>query len=88
MAEIILTCVGEACPVPLIKAQKKLEEMKAGEVLIIKTDQSCAVRNIPEWAGKRGYIVNVEEVDHGLWEVYIEKHNLNMHGGLTHGYKK
>jgi TusA-related sulfurtransferase len=73
MSAIRLECLGEACPIPLIKAQKKMAALKAGEVMIVETDHSCALKNVPEWAIKEGYHVEVTEVDAGLWEIYIKK---------------
>ena len=73
MAEYTLDCLGEACPVPLMKAEKKMAEMKVGDVLIIAVDHSCAMKNIPDWARKVGHNVEVEEVDDGEWEIIIEK---------------
>lgn len=69
----MLDCFGEACPVPLIKAQNKLKELEIGDVLIVQIDHSCAMKNVPEWARTEGYNVEVEEVDDGEWEVIIEK---------------
>jgi len=71
--EVELDCMGEACPVPLIKAEKALEKMDAGDTLIIAIDHSCAMKNVPEWARKQGHNVEVEEVDDGEWEVFVEK---------------
>lgn len=73
MAELTLDCLGEACPVPLMKTEKKINSMAVGDVLIVQIDHSCAMKNIPEWARKQGYNVEVEEVDDGEWEVVIEK---------------
>ena len=73
MAEIRLDCLGEACPIPLVKAQKKIKELAIGDILIVEIDHSCAMKNVPEWARKDGYNVEIEEVDDGEWEVYIEK---------------
>ena len=73
MAEVRLDCLGEACPVPLIKTEKKLNTMKIGDMLTVDIDHSCAMKNIPEWARKEGHNVDIEEVDDGQWEVYIEK---------------
>ncbi|MBU3190185.1 sulfurtransferase TusA family protein [Clostridium bowmanii] len=73
MSEVNLNCLGEVCPIPLIKAQKKLAIMKVGDVLIVEIDHSCAMKNIPEWARKEGHNVDIEEIDDGQWEVYIEK---------------
>lgn len=73
MNEVIIDCFGEACPVPLVKAQNKLNEMAIGDVLIVQIDHSCAMKNVPEWARTAGHNVEVEEVDDGEWEVIIEK---------------
>jgi TusA-related sulfurtransferase len=73
MPKIRLDCLGEACPIPLIRTQKKMETMKVGEILIVEIDHSCAMINIPEWARKEEHNVNLEEVDDGQWEICIEK---------------
>ncbi|MCF4114179.1 MULTISPECIES: sulfurtransferase TusA family protein [Dethiosulfovibrio] len=71
--EYTLDCLGEACPIPLIKAQKKMAEMSVGDTITIEIDHSCAVKNIPEWANKEGYNCEIEEIDDGQWEIWIEK---------------
>ncbi len=73
MAEYELDCMGEACPVPLMKTEKKMGTLTAGDVLVVHIDHSCAMKNVPEWARKQGYNVEVEEVDDGEWDVIIEK---------------
>ena len=73
MKEFELDCLGEACPVPLVKAQNQLKKMDIGDVLIVQIDHSCAMKNVPEWARKDGHNVEIEEVDDGEWEVIIEK---------------
>ncbi len=71
--EVTLDCLGEACPIPLVKAQNKLKELAAGDVVIVQIDHSCALKNIPDWARKDGHNVEIEEVDDGEWEIIIEK---------------
>ena len=71
--EVVLDCLGEACPVPLVKAEKALEKLEVGDVLIVQIDHSCAMKNVPEWARKNGHNVELEEVDDGEWECFIEK---------------
>ena len=73
MAEHRLDCMGEACPVPLLKVQKKMPALNIGDVLIVEIDHSCAMKNVPEWARKEGHNVDIEETGDGEWEVYIEK---------------
>lgn len=71
--EVELDCLGEACPVPLVKTEKALEKLDIGDMLIVLIDHSCAMKNVPEWARKQGHNVEIEEVDDGEWECYIEK---------------
>ena len=71
--EVALDCMGEACPVPLIKAENALKKLSLGDVLVVQIDHSCAMKNVPEWARKEGHNVEIEEVDDGEWEVFIEK---------------
>lgn len=73
MKEVRLDCLGEACPIPLMKTEKKIEELEIGDVLIVMIDHSCAMKNVPEWAYKQGHNVEIEEVDDGEWELIIEK---------------
>jgi len=73
MNEIIIDALGEACPVPLIKAQNAIKEIAVGDVLVLQVDHSCAMKNVPEWARKDGHNVEIEEVDDGEWEIIIEK---------------
>jgi TusA-related sulfurtransferase len=73
MKEFVLDCMGEACPIPLVKAQKKMEEVETGDVVIVQCDHSCAMKNVPEWARNAGHNVEIDEVDDGEWEIIIEK---------------
>lgn len=73
MAEYRLDALGEACPVPLIRTEKKMKELAIGDTLIVEIDHSCAMKNVPEWARKQGYPVEMEEVAEGQWEIYITK---------------
>ncbi|MEW8958946.1 MAG: sulfurtransferase TusA family protein [Moorella sp. (in: firmicutes)] len=73
MAEYVLDALGEACPVPLIRTEKKMQELKVGDILIVQVDHSCAMKNVPEWARKQGYNVELEEVEEGRWDIIIEK---------------
>lgn len=73
MKEVVLDCLGEACPVPLVKAEKAIAELEIGDMLIVQLDHSCAMKNVPEWARTQGYNVEIEEVDDGEWECFIEK---------------
>ena len=73
MKEFELDCIGEACPIPLMKTEKKMEDLSVGDVLVVHIDHSCAVKNAPEWARKQGHNVEIDEVDDGEWDLVIQK---------------
>lgn len=73
MAEFTLDCMGEACPIPLIKTEKEMEKLSVGDVVVVQVDHSCAIKNVPEWARTQGYNVEIDDVDDGEWEIIIEK---------------
>ena len=55
------------------RPQQDREELVVGDVLVVEIDHSCAMKNIPEWAGKEGHNFEIEEVADGQWEIVIEK---------------
>jgi TusA-related sulfurtransferase len=73
MTEFKLDCMGEACPIPLVKTQKQMARMAVGDVVVVHIDHSCAMKNVPEWARKEGHNVEIEETGDGEWEIIIEK---------------
>ena len=73
MKEVELDCMGDACPIPIVKTEKALEKLDIDDILIVQIDHSCAMKNLPEWARDAGHNVEIEEVDDGEWEVVIEK---------------
>ncbi len=42
--EVVIDCLGEACPVPLVKTEKALEKLEKDDVLIVQVDHSCAMK--------------------------------------------
>lgn len=69
---ISVDCVGEICPVPLVKAQIQYKKIKPGETVTIVTDHSCTPQNLKEAFEKLNCEVTVEE-DNGIWEITIRK---------------
>lgn len=71
MAEKFLAAWGEMCPLPLLKAEKELKQLKVGDKLVIETDHSCTARTFENWSIKRNLPVEVEEVECGVWQIRI-----------------
>ncbi|MDR3302174.1 MAG: sulfurtransferase TusA family protein [Spirochaetaceae bacterium] len=73
MAEHFLDCIGEACPVPLIKAKQELAGMHSGDVLTINVDHTCAIKNIPDYMSGLGYPAELKETGEGEWDIVVKK---------------
>jgi TusA-related sulfurtransferase len=70
---ISIDCIGDPCPLPLIKAEKKLRKLQGDDQLCLEIDHNCALNSIPEWARNKGYQVKVEETPYLEWKIYIKK---------------
>ena len=54
-AEITLDLSGLLCPLPVLKARKRLLQMKAGEILqVIATDPMAAI-DMPHFCNEQGH---------------------------------
>ncbi|MGL4798284.1 MAG: sulfurtransferase TusA family protein [Cellulosilyticaceae bacterium] len=73
MNQVILDCLYEPCPIPLLKVVKEIEALNKGDIIIVEADHTCVVINIKEWAEQEGHGFDYLEVENGLWEIYIEK---------------
>jgi tRNA 2-thiouridine synthesizing protein A len=68
----LIDCVGEICPVPLVKAQIQYKKINPGESITIVTDHSCTPQNLKEAFEKLDCEITLEEED-GIWEITIRK---------------
>lgn len=64
---------GEMCPIPLIKAQRKLKTLKNGDVLVMETEHSCTSQGIVVWAKNNRYHIEEKEVANGIWHLELTK---------------
>ncbi|MDF2531950.1 MAG: hypothetical protein K0Q65_1531 [Clostridia bacterium] len=69
---ILVDCIGEMCPVPLIKAQIQYKKINSGEHITIIADHSCTSQALIDAFKKFDCDVKVEE-ENGIWEITITK---------------
>lgn len=53
MAEI-LDCLGQRCPLPVIRLARRLPEVPVGTVIRVRADDPAAAVDIPAWCRMRG----------------------------------
>ena len=71
--EITLDLSNLLCPLPVLRARKKLLQMKQGEVLhVIATDPMAAI-DMPHFCTEQGYALLAQEKDGALLRFWIRK---------------
>ncbi|WP_372994293.1 sulfurtransferase TusA family protein [Lutispora sp.] len=66
-----IDCLGDICPIPILKTKKELKSIKPGEVVKVVTDHSCVLESVINNFKK--YNITYEEVINGVWEIFITK---------------
>ena len=64
---------GEICPYPMLKTNEELDSDKDINILEVLTDHSPALSTIPPQALKRGYEVDIDEIDNSEWKITLKK---------------
>lgn len=74
MAQHVLETDGQVCPFPLVGAKQAMEQLPAGDELVINFDCTQATDSLPEWAAENGYPVT-EFVKRGAaeWSITVQK---------------
>ena len=59
-----LDATGLLCPLPVLKAAKRLKAMAPGAVLRVKADDPAAVVDVPHFCAEQGHdLLSAEEED-------------------------
>ncbi len=74
MPDHFIDALGEMCPIPIIRAEKKIKQIQVKERVVLKTDHSCSISSVTNhFQLKFGYKCTVEEEEEGIWQITIEK---------------
>lgn len=68
-----IDCLGEICPIPIVRIKQNLKSMISGDSIKVITDHSCTHQSILDFFKKKKYCVECEEVINGVWEITITK---------------
>ena len=72
MAEAVIDARGQQCPIPVVKANKALSEMKEPGTLKVHVDNETAVANLLKLAGSKGLQAKSHMKDENHYVVEIE----------------
>lgn len=69
-----LDATGLLCPLPVLKARKRLSAMAQGQVLRMTADDPAAVIDVPHFCAQAGHDLIASEVE-SLTQVYLIRKN-------------
>ena len=69
MTETTLDATGLLCPLPVLKARKRLLGLETGEILVVTADDPAAVVDIPHFCAEAGQTL-LDSKDNGKFQTY------------------
>lgn len=71
--DVDLDTTGLLCPLPVLKAAKRLRAMSSGETLRMTADDPAAVIDVPHFCAEQGYDLVSEDDRDGVQTYLIRK---------------
>ena len=72
--DAILDTIGLLCPLPVLKARKRLKSMEKGEVLRLLTSDPAARIDVPQFCAESGHtLLGIEETGAGTRAFLIRR---------------
>ena len=68
--ELTLDAVGLLCPLPVLKARKRLQALTAGQVLTVLADDPAAIVDVPHFCAEAGHTLVSSDLD-GAVQTYV-----------------
>jgi TusA-related sulfurtransferase len=68
-----IDCLGDMCPIPIIKIKKELKKTKINVSIKVITDHSCVAESIKNHFTRKDIQLEFDEVMNGIWEIIITK---------------
>lgn len=65
-----LDATGLLCPLPVLKARKRLKSMAPGQILRVLADDPAAIVDVPHFCVEAGHEL-VDQSDDGATQVYV-----------------
>lgn len=70
-----LACEGLACPMPVVRTKKAMEELRTGEVLEVRATDKGSVADLRSWSKRTGHQYIGLKEENGVFRHFIRKSN-------------
>lgn len=66
-----LDAIGLLCPLPVLKARKRLMSLEVGDLLVLHTDDPAAVVDVPHFCAESGHALetSMESPQGMIWHI-------------------
>lgn len=71
--DMVLDCVGLACPMPIFKTSSKIKELKPGQLLKVQSDDDGIEKDMPAWCKMTGHEYLGLFKHDGEYHVFVRK---------------
>jgi tRNA 2-thiouridine synthesizing protein A len=72
--DAVLDTVGLLCPLPVLKARKRLKSMEKGEILRLLASDPAALIDVPHFCAESGHaLLGIEETGEGTRAFLIRR---------------
>ncbi|WP_188207397.1 sulfurtransferase TusA family protein [Alkalibacillus aidingensis] len=68
-----LDAKGLACPMPIVRTKKAIEDINSGEVLEVHATDVGAKSDLTAWTKSSGHDLIESKEDNGVYKFYIRK---------------
>jgi tRNA 2-thiouridine synthesizing protein A len=68
-----LDTTGLLCPLPVLKAAKRLRSMAAGDILRMVADDPASIIDVPHFCAEQGFELQKQEIDNAPYTYFIYK---------------
>lgn len=68
-----LDALGLLCPLPVLKARKRLQALSSGQLLRVQADDPAAVVDIPHFCNEAGHELVATETLDGAQHYFLRK---------------
>ena len=70
-----INCIGDFCPIPILKIKKALETCQIGDTLSVIADHDCVLESIEEYLDRNHFGFRLEPQEDGIFIITITKNH-------------
>ncbi|MFA8438116.1 sulfurtransferase TusA family protein [Pueribacillus sp. YX66] len=69
----VVDATGLACPMPIVRTKKAMNELKTGEVLEVHATDKGSKNDLMAWAKSGGHEILKDTEENGVFKFWIKK---------------